>query len=192
MRGRGQDATSPLIAILVFGLVGGLVSLPIWAGVRIVASIRYGIDCGGHLKRAADANNIELAKQELAVATSYLERHGMTAGYTSVLYNEPSEDVGFWYKNLDMSLQELEKEPATASELEKSNLLLKLRQTLLDTSSGTESVTEPSGISIFPHNAAYAWWVWISLLAVVVGFIAALGSGKNRKGKPASHEPALQ
>jgi len=61
--------------------------------------------------------------------------------------------------------------------------LLKLRQTLLDTSSGTESVTEPSGISIFPHNVAYAWWAWISLAAVVAGFIAALGSGKNRKRK---------
>ncbi|MGB7762916.1 MAG: hypothetical protein WBL61_23985 [Bryobacteraceae bacterium] len=179
---QGDDATSPLIAVLLFGLVVGLISLPIWGGVRIVASIRYGIDCGRQ-KRAADANNIELAKQELAVATSYLERHRMMAGYTSVLYNEPSEDVGFWYKNLDMSLQELEREPATASELEKSNLLLKLRQTLLDTSSGTESVTEPSGISIFAHNVAYAAWAWISLLAVVAGFIAALGSGKNRIGK---------
>lgn len=160
MSRHGNSETSPLMgAVAVIGFlafVGGIISFLIWGSVRIVADIRFGIDCEGHLKRAADANSIELAKQELAVATGYLERHGMTAGYTSVLYNEPSEDVGFWFRNLRASLQRLDREPATASELEKSNLLIKLRETLLDVTSSGETVTEPSGISIFPHNALYA------------------------------------
>ena len=152
-------------------MVLGILSLAIWGGMRIYSDITFGIDCGGHLKRAADANSIDLAKQELATATAYLEHNQMTTGYTSTFYNDPSEDVGFWYKNLKTSLDQLEKEPATASELEKSNLLLKLRQTLLDVSSSSESVTMPSGIYIFPDNFVYACWGWCSLIAIVAGFL---------------------
>jgi hypothetical protein len=192
MSRHGNRETSPLMgAVAVIGLlafVGGIISFLIWGSVRIVADIRFGIDCEGHLKRAADANSIELARQELAVATGYLERHGMTAGYTSVLYNEPSEDVGFWFRNLRASLQRLDREPATASELEKSNLLLKLRETLLDVTSSGETVTEPSGISIFPHNAFYAWWGWISLPAAITGFLA-MGAGTGFHLRKARSKP---
>ena len=64
-------------------------------GVCILRGINFNVECKGHLKRAADANTIELAKQELDIALSYLEREGMTEGYTSVLYKTPDEDVGF-------------------------------------------------------------------------------------------------
>jgi hypothetical protein len=150
-----------------------IVSLFAWLSTRIYANIKFGIDCDGHLKRAADANSIELATQELTVVITYLEQHQMTTGYTSIFYNEPDEDVGFWYTNLKVSLQGLEREPPTAAELEKSNILLKLRQTLLDVSASSESVTEPSGISIFPRNVQYAYWAWGSLVAFIVFLIAA-------------------
>jgi hypothetical protein len=152
-------------------IMGVMLCIPFlwWAGARIYCDINFGIDCEGHLKRAADANTIELAKQELAVSLNYLERNGITSGYTSVLYNTPDEDVGFWHKNLNASLGELESVKPDATQLERSNLLLKLRETLLDHGSNGEHVTAPDGISIFPNNVGYAWWCAIGLVLGIIG-----------------------
>ncbi len=32
----------------------------------------------------------------------------MTSGYTSILWQTPDEDIGFWYTNLKASQQELQ------------------------------------------------------------------------------------
>ena len=154
----------------VFGV---LLLLPVllWAGLRIYNSIVYDIDCGGHIKRAADANTVQLAMQEMKTVVFYLEEKGMTSGYTSVLYRTPDEDVNFWYQNLKMSLSELEKVTPETTQLERSNLLIKLRETLLDHAQSGVTVTSPSGISIFPNNVAYAW---VGLLLFVAGIISVI------------------
>ncbi|OGZ72000.1 MAG: hypothetical protein A2908_00980 [Candidatus Staskawiczbacteria bacterium RIFCSPLOWO2_01_FULL_38_12b] len=135
-----------------------LLPLPLWIGIRVYRAVVFKIECSGHIKRAADANTTELASQEMKVVVDYLEQHSMTSGYTSVLYRTPDEDVGFWYINLKSSLEELKKVKTGTSQLERSNLLLKLRQTLLDQKEMGESVTTPKGISIFPHNTAFAFF----------------------------------
>ena len=141
-----------------------------WVVFRIVNVITFGIDCEGHIKRAADANTVELATQEMRTVVSYLESHGMTSGYTSVIYRTPDEDMGFWHKNLKSSLQELEDVSPQATQLEKSNVLMKLRETLLDEGQSV-SVTSPTGISVFPNNTAYAIWGVIGLVFGIVGVI---------------------
>ena len=141
-----------------------------WVVFRIVNVITFGIDCEGHIKRAADANTVELATQEMKTVVSYLKNRGMTSGYTSVVYRTPDEDVGFWYQNLESSLKELETVSPQASQLEKSNLLMKLRETLLDEGQSV-SVTSPEGISVFPNNTAYAIWCLIGFVFGIVGVI---------------------
>ena len=47
----------------------------LWAGVRIVNHIQFDRNIGGYLKRAADANTVELAEKNLSVAVEYLERN---------------------------------------------------------------------------------------------------------------------
>lgn len=136
------------------------------SGVRLYKSITFGINCGGRIKRAADSNTIELAKKEMQVVVLYLEDNDMTKGYTSILYKTPDEDVGFWYENLKSALDELEKVKPSISQLEKSNLLMKLRETLLDEDA---SVTLPMGISIFPNNVAYCMWGWFSCILFLAG-----------------------
>lgn len=135
-----------------------------------VVSVQFDRNCKGRLKRAADANSVETARDELAAAVKYLEGTGKTSGYTSVLYRTPDEDVGFWFKNLKSSLETLDKLPPAASELERSNLLMKLRETLLD-SHGEHGagVTVPTGISRFPGNAGFAVLFILSLLVASVG-----------------------
>lgn len=154
-------------------LIGILICIPflLWGGVRIYKGINYNIECSGHLKRAADANTIDLAKKEMETALKYIESQNMTTGYTSVLYRTPDEDVSFWYQNLAASFTELKTVLDKATQLEKSNLLMKLRETLLDQGENSQNVTAPDGISIFPNNTEYAVWGWISFVLSIIGGI---------------------
>jgi len=146
------------------------VSSVIWCGSRVYKSVIFDIECEGHMKRAADANTVEMAVKEMETVVAYQESRGMTQGYTSVLYRTPDEDVGFWYQNMKASLSELKSVAPEATLLEKSNVLMKLRETLIDEGKRTQ-VTVPSGISIYPRNTAYAFFGIISLLILIIGLI---------------------
>ena len=97
-----------LISFITFILV---------CGIRVYKEVIFNINCMGHLKRAADANTIELAKQELGTAINYLKTKDIVSGYTSILYRTPNEDIGFWYSNLVASLEELGMVSLEASQL---------------------------------------------------------------------------
>lgn len=149
-------------AIIFTLLFGG------WCVTRIVAEISFDRNCEGYLKRAADANTIELADKNLSVAVKYLEDNKMTSGFTSVLYRTPDEDVEFWYNNLNSALAELRRVKPDAAQLEKTNVLMKLRETLLDQGEKGISVTSPDGISVFPNNDFYCWWGLVSFVIACV------------------------
>lgn len=140
-----------------------------WFGAHFVNEINLNRNCRGYLKRAADANTVELAKKNLAVAIQYLEENKLTSGYTSVLWRTPDEDIGFWYDNLKSALEELRKVLPEATQLERTNVLMKLRETLLDQGERGTYVTVPFGMSTFPNNAVYAMW---GTLSIILGGIA--------------------
>jgi hypothetical protein len=144
-----------------------VVPMLIWFSVRIGNNIIYGKDCGGYLKRAADANTVSVASKELGIAISYMETNKLTDGYTSVIYKTPDEDIGFWYNNIKSAKQELDLLPETATPLEKTNVLMKLRETLLDNRKDGSSITDPDGISIYPNNIFWFWFGIISLLSFI-------------------------
>lgn len=120
---------------------------------EIVCGITYNVNIEGYLKRAADANTVEMAKQELDRALSGIEQCSLTSGNSSVLWNTPNNDVTFWYNNIKESRKELGNIKEDASLTEQTNVLMKLRETLLDNvSKGGEIVTAPSGISLHPYR----------------------------------------
>ena len=150
-------------------------------GYYFVANIRFTTECGGHLKRAADANTVELAHKELSQALNYIRQHEMTEGSTGVIFSFPKNDVGFWYTNLNDSFSELDRVIKSSpqgkidqlGEVARSNALIKLRETLLDHgANGEEIITTPSGIHIFPHNVSYVSSVIIAILLCVISGIA--------------------
>ncbi len=146
----------------------------IWMGVRVVADIQYSRKCEGHLKRAADANNIPLAIAELQQAVDYAKVNGLTTGSTNILWETPAADIGFWYTNLTQALDELKDVPEGTSQLERTNILMKLRETLLDHGDGgKEGVTEPGGISIAPNNRLFALWGWLGGVLALAGILIA-------------------
>lgn len=144
--------------------------------VRGTMSIRFDQNCGGYLKRAANAITVETAARELSRALEYADRAELTGGYTSVLWRTPDEDVGFWYRNLRDSLAELQSVKPDASPLERTNLLMKLRETLLDQGDNGPHLAAPPGLSAYPFNAVLAVFGWVSLLAFLAFLFATLDS----------------
>lgn len=157
--------------MLALALVATISSL-IGVGARCVKDYRFDTGCAQYLKRAADANSIEIAKKELKQAISYAEEHNLTEGVVSIFFKQPENDVGFWYENMKASYEELESLPDNTSSLEKTNVLMKLRESLTDSSENGTSVTIPNGISIYPNNVAYFWWITISFISAIFFWIA--------------------
>lgn len=143
-------------------------------GIRMSKGISMKQNCTGYLKRAADANTVETAKEQLQKSITYLEANNLTSGYTSVLWQTPDEDISFWYKNLKASENELEKIDSTTSSLEKSNVLMKLRETLLDNGKNGDSLTAPNGLSVYPNNGM--WGVLMCLASLIILGLLAWGN----------------
>lgn len=150
-----------LLFIIASVMIGGV----------IVKKITINQNCTGYLKRAADANSVETAKAELDKAISYLEANKLTTGYTSVFWRTPDEDIEFFYKNLVACKTELDKVTETTSSLEKTNILMKLRETLLDNGEKGDTLTCPDGLSRYPYNAMWGFILSLGIIIIIIGLV---------------------
>jgi len=153
----------------VWGMLCLVISI-IGLGVHAINSIMFNKNCSGYIKQAADANTVELAMERLDVAIKYAESEHLTDGYTSVFYKTESDNIGFWYQNLLACRQELES-CIESSQLEKTNVLLKVRESLTDDSDDGVKITLPKGISRYPNNLAYGILLLFSLALLGWAFI---------------------
>lgn len=139
--------------------------------VRTICYFSYERNIEGYLKRAADANTVEIAKTQLEKAIHEIESRKWTEGSTHIFWTNPSTDVGFWYQNLTASVKELDKVTDETPPMERTNLLMKLRETLVDHNKEGVKITAPDGISMHPNNKTYFWTlcgvVPLALLGVV-------------------------
>lgn len=122
------------------------------SAVYIVNRIELEQSCLGRLKRAANANSTELAKEELFHALNYMEDNNLTTGYTSVFYKTPDEDIGYWYRNIKTAWADINNLPENSSQMEQSNVLMKLRETLLDHGEKGDKLVYPKGLVFYPNN----------------------------------------
>ncbi len=128
--------------------------------------IEFGINCESYLKSASDDPSIELAKIDLDIALKYLEDNDLTNGYSYYFIRDRQSDVGFWYTRLKTARAELDEIAVDASGLETSNILMKLRETLLD----GEGIVAPPGISRYPYQR------WLAFSGIL-GFIGLIFCG---------------
>ena len=147
MRTLGTIMTIPLLIIFTW---------------RIIAMVSFDIDCAGYIKRSADANTVEMAKSQLEIVIKYCDNHYLTTGYCSIFLKQPCNDVGFWYNNIKNSYNELCLISPTATQLEKTNVLMKLR------GRNRTTVTMPNGISIYPNNKLF-FWLCLLFFAIAIG-----------------------
>ena len=136
-------------------------------GVAIGKTLLMDANCISYFKMASDANSVELAAKHISSGIKYLEDNDLTEGSTHIFIYNPRNDLGLWYENLksaQVQLQELNtKEDLT--ELEESNALMKLRETLLDSSGG---VTHPDMITFYPNQFSWSLWLWLSWILYIV------------------------
>ena len=150
---------------VIVGVVCLLVSF-VSPAIYYVKCIQFDQQCGGFLKQAADANSVELAERQLDMVIDYIEKNGLTSGYTSVIYRTEDENIGYWYENLKTCQKELSQTKGNST-LENTNVLMKLRESLTDVSEHGTVLTIPSGISVYPNNAVFMVTNWISLFLFV-------------------------
>ena len=144
-------------------------------GAAIVKTVQMDANCISYLKMAADANSVDLANKHLTSAITYLENNNLTSGNTKIWIYKPTTDIGLWYENLKSAQEQLQEvcEREDLTELEESNMLMKLRETLCD---GEGTITHPSMISFYPSHVGWMWsmcliWIlWIG--AFIFGWCA--------------------
>jgi len=162
-----------------FGLLMAVVGAICIAGLIVMLicfSWSFSINCNQYLKRAGDANTIELAAQNIDTALKYIEFYGLTNGNTGIFLTQPENDLGFWYVNLKACQSELAKVKSETPQLERSNLLMKLRETLLDHNDKGVSVTCPDGISLYPYNIPVFWILVAVSVFLIIGICMAVFS----------------
>jgi hypothetical protein len=122
-----------------------------------------------YLKLSADAPTLRLAERHLSTAVRNMEARGWTTGSTALIFKTPRRDLGFWYQNTRgalVDLRELLALEATLAPVDRSNALVKLRETLMDGS----ALTFPEWVELAPHNALFFW-------AILLGSIGSVYSG---------------
>ncbi len=136
----------------------------------LVADLRFEWNCEAYLKRAADCSTIKQCGKELDLALRYMEANDLTSGNTGVFFKTPADDVGFWYSNIRGSraaVADLESKDSVSA-LECSNVLMRVRETILDEDKHT-SVTLPSSIAFYPNVAARITGIVLGVVLMIVG-----------------------
>ena len=146
--------------------------LLVWTPIK--NNISFDINCGDYLKRAADAPTVEMAKPELDIAIKYFEENHLTTGMTHIWIPSPSCDLKFMYAKLIAARADLETVTDNSSPLERSNILMKLRETLLDNGSEGTVVTLPSHIAQYPVPGIMTTMMIIGAFFIVIGLLGLL------------------
>ena len=159
--------------LIITGIIFAIVCIAV-----IVDRIEFYQNCSGHLELAASANTIDIAISELQIAIEYAEEKNLTSGYTSVLWKTPDEDVGFWFNNIKSAKEELTTLPAESTSLEKSNMLMKLRETLLNNSGEQgDTLVVPNGLLRYPYNGIWGATISITTIMLILSLIMWLKDG---------------
>jgi len=168
---KGFGATL-LIVGLIATIIMGFMSVNWWYD--------YKSNCGDYLKLAADAPSIEKSAEFLNKSVSYMETHGLTSGNSAYFFHTPENDVGIWYNQakgslagLDSLLAQQQRDPKSVTNVDRSNALIKVRETLLDEGKSGVGVTEPKLITWFPSQwgITILWIVCVLLLGIGVLFL---------------------
>ena len=135
----------------------------------VYRDVLFNMECEGYLKRAANSNSIELAKSNLDHAIQYIEKNQLTSGNSAIFIKGPSTNITLWYANLKACQKEIwEMSVKGGNTLEQTNLLMKLRESLLN----NELVIVPEFLSMYPYQKVIILTLIIStIFCVLIGFI---------------------
>jgi len=154
-----NDHNKSLLGTII--LIALIVITITFLSFRIFSFVNFNANCANYLRVATNAGTIENATYNADIAINFLKNHNLDSGFTSTLYKTQDENLEYFFKNLTDTVTSMKNLPQNASELEKSNVLLKFREVLLD----NNSLSIPTGISIFPFNihcAILGWMLFVT------------------------------
>lgn len=138
--------------------------------ILLVKSAQFNQDCQGYLRQCSNASSVELALDRLELAIQYIEENDLTTGYTSILWKTEADNIGYWYDNLKTCQKELE-QAINLPQLEQTNTLMRVRESLLENGENGEYLILPNGIVKYPHNLLYAILIWVSFGLALLGCV---------------------
>lgn len=162
--------------IMIVLIIAGLIV----SSITTVKSEKFDQNCYGYLKQTANANTPELALERLNLAIGYIEAHNLTSGYTSILWETEDENIEFWYRNILACREELQN-CMNSSQLEKTNVLMKVRESLTDSNGEHTIIIIPKGLYKYPHNGLWAIGELASFLSIIIGVIGLLYIRANKQ-----------
>lgn len=167
MNNKGKIAAQVLTSIIFAASLTFLIYF-------VVLQISFYQNVTSYLQGAADANSVQLALDRMTPALNFLEETNRTEGYSHLLIKTEKVNVGFWYDNLVSAKKDVEEASnRTLGKLEESNLLLKLRETILNNDG---NVTKPSHIVLYPNQRIFIFFIVLSVLAMPISFAMLLHS----------------
>lgn len=128
-------------------------------------------DCLAYVDRAAHAPTLAIADEALTTAITAATERGWTSGNTGVFLDQTTNDIGFWFANLQACRADIAAAVKAGDQLTASNTLMRVRETLSRT---------PDSIEIYPHNGLWLAAQAIALVLAVPGGIlifVAIGNG---------------
>lgn len=148
-------------AILAIAAIAALVYFLV-SGFKL--DRRYEERCGDYIDLASEAGTVELCEEYLTKVISYLEANNLTSGNTGIIRkNYPSNDLGLFYKNLNACKETL-LQTKSLSALEKSNVLMSVKESLAD-------ISTPAHISLYPNTAFHTIGVTIAIINMIAAFV---------------------
>jgi len=133
-----------------------------------VYNYNFNKECCDYLKLAAYSPSIEKSTQFLEKALVYLEKEEKTTGNSAFIFKTPSSDIGIWFSQLKEAQKTLVKcLPDSISGLEKTNALMKIRETI---ENGT-ILTLPPYLDTFPKHIFFLWTYILSLMIMFIALI---------------------
>ena len=155
----------------------GTISLVAVTIVSVIFWYGFANNCKDYLKLAGDAPTIEKADEFLGMAVSYIEKKQLTNGNSAYIFTTPTNDLKIWYGQVrgakdtaESIIKRATQNPASVSQLERDNALMKIREVVLDNSQSGTSVTTPASITWFPYQWVMVIWWWITILIAVAGW----------------------
>lgn len=152
-------------------ILGSIVGIFVVAAIVIggwVASYSFDTDVGDHLKRAADAPNLEMAAEAMDIAIANAADRNLTSGNSAVFFKKPRHDVGYWYRQLVEARSELDVAIEEGTVLAESNGLMKLREVLMDGGEYGDQLTLPVNIEYSPNIYFWGLGRWLIVGVVVI------------------------
>ena len=130
---------------------------------------RFERECAGYLNLAANANDPKLVIKYMDIAIEYIERNNLDKGNTTVIFNYPDRSLDYWYANLKEIQADVKALPDDVSQLERSNVLMKVRESLTDSDSqGGSRIILPPYIAYYPSQFFWSTMSWICGIMSIV------------------------